>query len=343
MKPRLKKVSEQVIVITGATSGIGLTTAREAAKRGAKLVLVARNEDALKQLSFELTKRGSEAMHVVADVGIEEDVRRVAQCAKERFGGFDTWVNNAGISIFGRLEDISLADQRKLFQTNFWGVVHGSIVAAEHLKQHGGAIINVGSEVSDRAVPLQGIYSASKHAVKGFTDALRVELEAEDAPVSVTLIKPASVDTMFVEHAKNYMETEPQLPAPRYAPEVAADAILHAAENVKRDIYVGGAARLGASAAHYAPGAIDSYMKRFILRQQKSGAPARDRRQNSLYEPGSDLQERQGMPGHVFESSLYTKASMHPKTIMAVLAGMALAAWWTQRPSDRSDRLSGPV
>ncbi|MGE5623098.1 MAG: SDR family NAD(P)-dependent oxidoreductase, partial [Bacillota bacterium] len=160
MKIRLKKLSEQVIVITGATSGIGLTTARRAAERGARVVLAARNEDALKQLTFELSKRGHEAVHVVADVGIEEDVRKIAQAAIQRFGGFDTWVNNAGISIFGRLEDVPLEDQRKLFQTNFWGVVHGSLVAVEHLKQRGGgAIINLGSEVSDRALPLQGAYS----------------------------------------------------------------------------------------------------------------------------------------------------------------------------------------
>lgn len=343
MKPRLRKISDQVIVITGATSGIGLTTARRAAQRGARLVLVARNEDALKQLTFELSKRGCEVIHVVADVGIEEDVRKVAQAAVERFGGFDTWVNNAGISIFGRLEDISLEDQRKLFQTNFWGVVHGSLVAAEHLRKRGGAIINLGSEVSDRAVPLQGIYSASKHAVKGFTDSLRVELDAEDAPVAVTLIKPATVDTMFVEHAKNYLETEPRLPQPRYAPEIVADAILHAAENVKRDIYVGGTARLAASVAHYAPRVIDSYMKRFLIQQQKSGMPARDRYQNSLYEPGSDLQERHGFSGHVFESSLYTKAAMHPKTVMALLAGMALAAWWALRPSNGASRLPRPL
>lgn len=329
MKPRLKKLSEQVIVITGATSGIGLTTARCAARRGARLVLAARNEDALKQLTFELAKRGSEAVHVVADVGIEEDVRRVAQAAIERFGGFDTWINNAGISIFGRNEDVSLHDQRRLFQTNFWGVVHGSLVAVEHLKQRGGALINLGSEVSDRAVPLQGIYSASKHAVKGFTDSLRLELEAEEAAVSVTLIKPAALDTMFVEHAKNYLEVEPKLPPPIYAPEVAADAILHAAEHATRDIYVGGAAKLMASTAHYAPRMVDSYMKRLLFKQQKSGMPARDRSQHSLYLPGRDLQERQGYPGHVFESSLYTKATLHPRAMVALAMGAALAllAW----------------
>jgi short-subunit dehydrogenase len=332
MKPRLKKLADQVIVITGASSGIGLTTARQAAQRGAKLVLVARNEDALKQLTFELSKKGAEVIYVVADVGIEEDVRRVARAAIERFGGFDTWVNNAGISIFGRSEDISLEDQRRLFQTNFWGVVHGSLIATEHLKSRGGAIINLGSEVSDRAVPLQGIYSASKHAVKGFTDSLRLELEVEDAPIAVTLIKPAAVDTMFVEHAKNYLEVEPQLPPPIYAPEVVANAILHAAEHFKRDIFVGGAAKLMSSTAYYAPRAMDSYMKRFLYRHVKSDRPARDRSQHSLYMPGSDLQERQGFRGHVFESSLYTKAAIHPKTAMTLLtATLALLAWWRLR------------
>ncbi|HJV52589.1 MAG TPA: SDR family oxidoreductase [Noviherbaspirillum sp.] len=333
MKIRLKKLSEQVIVITGATSGIGLTTARRAAERGAKVVLVARNEDALKQLTFELSKQGHEAIYVVADVGIEEDVRKIAQAAIQRFGGFDTWVNNAGISIFGRAEDVSLEDQRKLFQTNFWGVVHGALVAVEHLKQRGGgAVINLGSEVSDRALPLQGAYSASKHAVKGFTDSLRSELEAEEAPIAVTLIKPSAVDTMFVEHAKNYLDVEPRLPPPVYAPEIAADAILHAAENARRDIFVGGAAKLVSSSAYYAPRMVDGYVRRFLLGQQKSDMPARDRSQNSLYGPGSDLQERQGR-SHVFESSLYTQAALHPRVTWALMfgVGLALAAWWRMR------------
>jgi short-subunit dehydrogenase len=333
MRFRLKKIAEQVIVITGATSGIGLTTARQAAQRGARLVLVARNEDALKQLTFELAKKGCEATYVVADVGIEEDMRKVARLAMERFGGFDTWVNNAGVSIFGRNEDVALDDQRRLFQTNFWGVVYGSLVAVEHLKVHGGALINLGSEVSDRAVPLQGMYSASKHAVKGFTDSLRLELEAEEAPVAVTLIKPAAVDTMFVEHAKNYLDVEPRLPPPVYAPEIAADAILYAAEHFKRDIFVGGAAKLISSTAHMAPRMLDGYMKRFMIGLQKSNRPPRDRNQHSLYSPGTDLQERQGRHGYVFESSLYTKAAIHPRTMMALTVGTALAviAWFRMR------------
>src|SRR5205085_8956246 len=170
MNVQLKKLNEQVVVITGASSGIGLATARMAAKQGARLVLAARTEEALKQLADEITQAGGAAIYVVADVGREEDVRRIAAEAVARFGGFDTWVNDAGVSIYGKITDVPTEDLRRLFETNFWGVVYGSRAAAEHLRTRGGALINVGSALSDRALPLQGMYCASKHAVKGFTD-----------------------------------------------------------------------------------------------------------------------------------------------------------------------------
>ena len=172
---RLKNISEQTIVITGATSGIGLTTARRAAKAGANLVLVARNEEALRELSNELNANGASAIYYAADVADEAALRGVAAAALEAFDGFDTWVNNAGVSIYGKIADTSDEDMRRLFETNFWGVVYGSRVAAQFLRSSGGgAIINVGSVLSDRAIPIQGIYSASKHSVKGFRDDLRM-------------------------------------------------------------------------------------------------------------------------------------------------------------------------
>src|SRR5512145_1995293 len=231
MNPEFKKLSDQVIVITGASSGIGLVTARMAAKRGARVVLNARNEEALRAVTDEINSNGGNACYVVGDVGQFEDVQNIANEAIRRFGGFDTWVNNAGVSIYGRVLDQSLDDQRQLFETNYWGVVHGSIVACSHLRKRGGALINIGSVLSDIAIPIQGTYCATKHAVKGYTDALRVELEEEDAPISVTLIKPSAIDTPYVHHAKNLMAVEPQNPAPVYAPEVVANAILRAAEH----------------------------------------------------------------------------------------------------------------
>jgi short-subunit dehydrogenase len=324
MKPSLKKLNEQVIVLVGATSGIGLTTARKAAREGAKLVLAARNEQALKQICDELNGQGAEACYAVADVGNEEQVKNIAKVAIERFGGFDTWVNIAGVSIFGRNEEVAIEDMRRLFDTNFWGVVYGSLTAVQHLKTRGGALINIGSEVSDRAVPLQGMYSASKHAVKGFTDSLRMELEEQDAPVSVTLVKPAAIDTMFVEHAKNYMEVEPRLPPPIYAPEIAADAILHAAVQPVRDIYVGGGAKFTGSSAHYMPRMLDRYMKRFMFRQQRTDRPVQDRERHSLYTHQEDLLERAGVGGPPHERSLYTSAVMHPGVTAGVVVGVGL-------------------
>lgn len=331
---RLKKLREQVMVITGATSGIGLVTARQAARRGARLVLAARNEDALRQLSDELNLSGGDAVHAVADVGREEDVRRVSQTAMDAFGGFDTWFNNAGVSIYGRLVDVTLEDQRRLFDTNFWGVVHGSRIAAEHLRQRGGALINMGSTLADRALPLQGIYSASKHAVKAYTDALRMELEAEGAPVSVTLVKPAAIDTPYAKHAKNYLDVEPSNPPPYYAPGVVADAVLFCAENPTRDVFVGGAGAAISAGGQFAPRVTDKVMERLMFRAQRSDRPASRLASGqdncNLHHPAEDMEERGNYRGRVAGSSIYTNAVLRPHAIsnIALAAGLAATSLW---------------
>jgi short-subunit dehydrogenase len=333
MAAKLKPLAQQVIVITGATSGIGLTTARMAARQGAKLVVAARDEDALDQLVREIKAGGGEALAFPVDVGINDQVEALGKAAVQRFGRIDTWVNNAGISIYGRHEDIPLKDQEHLFQTNFWGVVHGSMVALGLMKKTGGALINLGSELSDRAVPLQGMYSASKHAVKGFTDSLRMEIEKDGVPISVSLIRPAGIDTMFTNHARNYMKNEPELPAPLYAPELVAESILFAAQNVKRDIFVGGASRVVSLSANYAPRLLDKFMDLMMFRQQKKTAEVSSpNRKDSLYKSnGRELQQRLG--GHeskVHESSPYTYLATRGKKPLAlsVLVGGALLTAW---------------
>ena len=317
----LKKLGDQVLVLTGATSGIGLVTARQAARRGARLVLAARSEQELRELEIEITRQGGQAVSVVADVGRQEEVQRIAATAQERFGGFDTWVNNAGVSLFGRLEEIDLADAHRLFDTNFWGVVHGSLAALPELKKRGGALINLGSVVSDRAFPLQGMYSASKQAVKGFTDALRVELEEEGAPVSVTLIKPTSIATPLPRHAKNYMPVEPTLPPPVYAPEIAAKAILHCAEHPEREVAVGGASKMMSVLSALAPRFMDFYQEMKSFQQQRTNQPARGDLDRSLYRPSHDLAERGEFPRHIYETSAYTAARLNPLLTSAVVLG----------------------
>jgi short-subunit dehydrogenase len=321
----LKKLNEQIMVITGASSGIGLVTARVAAERGARLVLSARSGEELRELTEEIKAKGGQAIAVPADVGDAEDVRRLAQAAQEQFGGFDTWVNNAGVSIYGKLSEVSIEDMRRVFETNFWGLVYGSLEAARQLKERGGAIINIGSTLSDRAIPMQGIYSASKHAVKGFTDALRMELESERAPISVSLVKPGAIDTPYTEHAKNYMPVEPKNPPPLYAPETVARAILHCAETPERDVFVGAGGKGISLLGRFAPRMADKIMERTMIKQQQSNRPAGPNDENGLYSSSGELKERGGYVGHVAESSLYTRASLHPVLTGSALVGAGLA------------------
>jgi NAD(P)-dependent dehydrogenase (short-subunit alcohol dehydrogenase family) len=337
MKIRLKRLNEQVMVITGATSGIGLATAKRAAERGARVVLCSRNEPELKETVAQIQQRGGTARAVVADVSSPEDVERLAASAIEEFGSLDTWVNNAGVSFYGRLTEVALEDMRQLFEVNFWGMVYGARAALPRLRGSGGALINIGSIVSDRAIPLQGAYSASKHAVKGFTDALRVELEEEGAPISVTLIKPSSIDTPYFQHAKNYMEVEPKPPAPVYAPEVVANAILRAAEHPIRDITIGGGGRVLTALGTALPRLTDFYMERTMFSSQRSEMPSQRNPGNLYQSSGGENLERGGYKGHVMQSSIYTQAALSPAKAL-IAAGVGLAVFAGLRSLAGSDK-----
>ncbi len=284
MDIRLKPIDQQVIVITGASSGIGLATAAAAAEQCATLVLAARSKDTLEEIARQLSARGQPVLTVEADVGDRSQVDAVAAAALSRFGRIDTWINNAGVFIYGRVDEISLEHARRLFDTNFWGVVHGSLAALPHLRAHGGALINVGSEVSEATIPLQVMYSATKHAVKAFTDGLRMELEADEAPVSVTLIQPTAVDTPYPEHAANYLDQEPKLPTPMIEPDKVAAAILDATTSPTKDIRVGAMSKLNTTLAKLIPPLGQAMARMQLGRQQRNEPP--HTREGTLYRGG---------------------------------------------------------
>lgn len=329
-----KPLREQVVVVTGASSGIGLATARMAVERGARVVLAARSGDVLARVVDELGGAGR-AICVVADVGDRDQVAAVSDAAITAFGGFDTWVNVAGLTVYGPLREITQEDHERLFRTNFWGTVNGSLVAVEHLRRHGGALVNVGSIASDLAFPFQGLYAASKHAVKGFTDTLRMELIAERAPVSVTLVKPASVNTPLPDRARNYMDRRPTLPPPIYPPEEVANAILHAAVHPIRDVFVGGGGKAFVAGKEFAPGAYDQ-LAPAIIALQKRGEPARHH-DGALHAPRDAGEVRGDPPVYVMRTSVYTRASLHPLASAAALtAGVAGAVALLRRRGRRS-------
>jgi short-subunit dehydrogenase len=255
MSAKLKPLADQVIVITGASSGIGLATAEAAAKKGAKVVLAARSDETLDEVVARITASGGEALAVACDVTDRGQVQRLAEEAIRRFGRIDTWVNNAGLGLWGRLDETPESDARKLFDVNFWGLVNGCMVALPYLKKQGGALINLGSEVSEAASSLLGMYVATKHAVKGFTDCLRVEIEELDkSPVAITLIQPGATDTPFPQHARNVTDKEPKLPNPQDDPEHVAKAILEAAETPIREKKVSMSASLNTMLSKMAGG-----------------------------------------------------------------------------------------
>ena len=274
----LLPLDQQVVVITGASSGIGLCTARLAAARGARVVLIARSGDVIYQACDEIADASGQAIAFPADVASREQLDAAAQAAIDAFGRIDTWINNAGVCIYGRLDAVTEEDSKRLFATNFWGVVNGSLAALPHLEKQGGALINVGSAAADGPLPLQGMYACSKLAVQSFTDTLRVEVQDVDrSPVSVTLIQPATVDTPHAANAANYLGEAPAQPTPMLDPRAVAEAILRAATEGGRSVQVGMPPAVGM--------AMEPQMRMHGVRVTK-------RFEGALYQPGKSSRTR---------------------------------------------------
>lgn len=320
---KLKPIRQQVIVITGATSGNGLATTREAVRRGAAVVIVARNAPELQALKADLEAGGARAAMCVADMSVEADVQAIADTAVQAFGGFDSWINNAAAATYGTLEQVPLADHRHVFDVNYFGVLTASLVAARHLRTRGGgAIINIGSILSDRAILEQGPYCATKHAVQALTDTLRMELEREGAGISVTLIKPAAIDTLFPEHARNFMDAPPRLPPPLYQPSVVADAVLFACATSRREMYVGGGGWIAAKLARLAPRLTDLAMEAGGgAAQRKPADPGDPTRRDNLYEPRADGAERGSQKVLARGTSLLVQLQKLPTSLFPVVIG----------------------
>ena len=330
MRAKLKPLAEQVIVITGASSGIGRATARLAAERGAKVVLVARDGDALAEIVREIEAAGGTAAHAVADVGDQGEVDAAARVAIERFGRVDSWVTNAGTSVWGKLLDIPNDEHEQMMRTNYFGTVHSCRAAVPLLRDAGGALICVGSIASDLPTPIMGAYSATKHAIKAYVETLRMELGQDGLPISVTLIKPSGIDTPIAQHTRNHLAGEAQIPPVIYAPELVADAILNAAEHPRREITVGGFGRLQVMLGLHFPWLYERLAPKGA--EKVLSDPARAQPPTNLWE-GRGGAERSGE--HAAKSfSVYTKAVEHPAAAalgFAAVGGAALALWQARR------------
>jgi NAD(P)-dependent dehydrogenase (short-subunit alcohol dehydrogenase family) len=323
---RLKPLREQVVVILGASSGIGRESALQFAARGAKVVVAARSEPGLASLVAEIEGAGGQATCAVCDVTDFAQVVAVADLAVEHYGRIDTWVNNAAVGVYARFEDISSADFRRVLDVNVMGYVHGAKAALPHLRREGrGSLIFISSIESTIGTPLQTAYATSKHAIQGMTETLRRELRSERVPISVTSIKPAVISTPFYNHALNLVGFRPTAPPPAYHPAVVASCILHAAEHPVRDMYAGGSARVMSLLQLYAPGLFDTVLGKVGIPLQRTDKPVE---KSSFYEPRVDNNRVLGdMSVHAFRFSPYTWLQTHPRVNATaktlVIAGMA--------------------
>jgi NAD(P)-dependent dehydrogenase (short-subunit alcohol dehydrogenase family) len=322
---KLKPIEQQVVVVVGASSGIGRESALQFAQRRAKLVVSARSESGLSSLVSEIFQMGGEAIAAPADVSELEQVQKVADRAIEHYGRIDTWVHAAATSVIAPFEKTTPEEFRRVVDVTMMGQVYGAMVALPHLKREGqGALIHVSSVEARRSLPLQSAYSASKHGVEGFLDSLRVELLYEKAPISVTNILPAVINTPFYNKARTKIGVMPTGVPPYYQPSLVAEAILHAAEHPTRDIIVGDVGRVLDLMQKLSPGLVDALLALVAVKGQKTNIPKSEDAPNNLFEPIEGYDTTTGDFSDKSIPSFLDWFDFHPTVKAGTVAGVGL-------------------
>ena len=324
---RLKPIAQQVVVIMGASSGIGRATALRFAERGAKLVVSARSAPGLASLVAAIREGGAEAEAVPADAAAFEQVRAVAARAIEAYGRLDTWVHLAAVSVYAPFEHTTSEEFRRVIDVNLLGQAHGAWAALPHLRREGrGALIHVSSVEAKRALPWQSAYAASKHGVEGFLEALRLELQHEGVPISVTNVMPASINTPLFAKARSKLGVQPQGLGPLYQPDLVAEAILYAAEHPSRDLVVGGAGQALLLLQRLSPALADAYLRLTGFAGQRTQVPRPAGAPDNLFHPLEGGERIEGdVRDRAHPTSLYSWLQIHPGA-RRLLAGTVLGA-----------------
>jgi NAD(P)-dependent dehydrogenase (short-subunit alcohol dehydrogenase family) len=310
----------EVVVITGASAGVGRATALAFARNGARLALLARDPDRLEATRSGVETAGGEAIVVPTDVGDAEQVESAAAAVEESLGPIDVWVNNAMATIFSPLADITPEEYARATDVTYLGYVWGTMAALRRMRPRDrGVIVQVGSALAYRGIPLQAPYCGAKHAIQGFTESLRCELLHEGSSVHVTMVQLPALNTPQFDWGRSKLRRRTQPVAPIYQPEVAADAIVWAAKERRREVYVGGSTVLTILGDKIAPGIGDRYLARTGYDAQQTDEPAADEREDNLFDPvPGDPGAHGRFDAEALRYSLQLSATKHRRTLWAL-------------------------
>ncbi len=276
----------QTIVITGASAGVGRATARAFARRGARIGLLARGAERLNATAAEVRDAGGEALPVPTDVADADAVDSAAEAVERRFGPIDVWVNGAMATIFAPFHALTAAEFRRATEVTYLGFVYGTMAALRRMRPRDrGTIVQVGSALAYRSIPLQSPYCGAKHAIRGFTDSLRSELIHDGSRVHLTMVQMPALNTPQFLWARNKMPRRPQPVPPIFAPEVAAEAIVFAAGARRREVFVGGSTVAAILGNKVAPGLLDRYLADAGYDGQLTAEPTRRDDPDNLFDP----------------------------------------------------------
>lgn len=328
MNFQLKPIHQQVVAIVGASSGIGRETALRFAQQGAKVVVSARSIMGLTSLLDEILEMGGDAIAIPADVSDFNQVKAIADKTVDHYGRLDTWVHLAATAVIGPFEKVTPEEFKRVIDVNLLGQVYGAMVALPYLRQEGrGALIHISSVEARRSLPLQSSYSASKHGIEGFLDSLRVELQHEGTPISITNIMPATINTPFYNNALTKLGVKPTGIPPYYQPDLVAKAILHAAEHPTRDLIVGDAGRVLDFLQKLSPSLVDTILSAIAIEGQRTQQPKSEDDPNNLFEPAEEFNRTKGDFDNLTIPSFLDWFDWHPTVKWsAVIAGATALA-----------------
>ena len=327
----------EVVVITGASAGVGRALAREFAKHGACIGLLARGRAGLDGARRDVDKLGGNAIAIPTDVADAEDVFRARQKIEARFGPIDIWINVAMASVFSPIKEMTPDDYQRVTNVTYLGYVYGTMAALKTmLPRNGGTIVQVGSALAYRSIPLQSAYCAAKHAIVGFTDSLRCELIHDGSNVHVTCVHLPAMNTPQFGWVKSRLEHKAQPVPPIYEPEVAARAIYWAAHQRRREVWVGGSTVEAIIGQKFIPGLLDTYLGKTGYQSQQIAEPEDPRRRNNLFEPVDDARDYgpQGTFGdRASNSSAELWVDLHRDWLLGGAIGAAafLFGWWKRQ------------